>query len=143
MGRNFIRWWGVLAAAGMAVQPAEAGDRKTAPVPVAATHHAGGSVHSVVFAAQARASADNPAARSMNVAGRGDLPFGSVSPFEARLSRAGDRVSATEEARNESGPARRRERSSITFFRFGSKLGEVSVQPVVGGVNGAQLSLGF
>jgi len=36
-------------------------------------------------------------------------------------------------------------RQTITFFRFStSKLGEVSVQPVVGGgVNGAQLSIGF
>lgn len=35
-------------------------------------------------------------------------------------------------------------RKTITFFRFNnSKLGEVSVQPVVGGVNGAQVSVGF
>jgi len=35
-------------------------------------------------------------------------------------------------------------RKTITFFRFhNSKLGDVSVQPVVGGVNGAQLSFGF
>jgi hypothetical protein len=35
-------------------------------------------------------------------------------------------------------------RKTITFFRFGnSKGGEVSVQPVFGGVNGAQLSIGF
>src|SRR4051812_32593143 len=143
MGRNFIRWWGVLAAAGMAVQPAQAGDRKPAAVPGTLTHHAGGSVHSVVFAAQARGQADNPAGRSMKVLGRGDLPFVSVSPFETRLTRVGDRVSGSDQAQNESGPARRHERSSVTFFRFGSKLGEVSVQPVVGGVNGAQFSLGF
>jgi hypothetical protein len=36
------------------------------------------------------------------------------------------------------------ERKTITLLRFTSrKLGEISVQPVVGGVNGAQLSIGF
>ncbi|MFL6520031.1 MAG: hypothetical protein ACJ8NS_07410 [Chthoniobacterales bacterium] len=46
-----------------------------------------------------------------------------------------------EQERNET-PGKRQ---TITFFRFtNSKLGEVSVQPVVGnGVNGAQLSIGF
>lgn len=35
-------------------------------------------------------------------------------------------------------------RKTITLFRFSnSKVGEVSVQPVVGRVNGAQLSIGF
>jgi hypothetical protein len=48
---------------------------------------------------------------------------------------------AKETERNEA-PGKRQ---TITFFRFSnSKLGEVSVQPVVGGgVNGAQLSIGF
>jgi hypothetical protein len=41
-------------------------------------------------------------------------------------------------------PGSQPKRKPITFFRFrNSKLGEVSVQPVVGGVNGAQLSFGF
>ena len=44
----------------------------------------------------------------------------------------------------ETGPATSpRERKSITFFRLDPKFGDVAVQPVVGGVNGAQLSVGF
>lgn len=47
---------------------------------------------------------------------------------------------AKEPAGNE-GPGKRK---TITLFRFSnSKVGEVSVQPVVGRVNGAQLSIGF
>lgn len=37
----------------------------------------------------------------------------------------------------------RQERKGITFFRLAPKFGDVSVQPVIGGVNGAQISVGF
>jgi hypothetical protein len=48
------------------------------------------------------------------------------------------------EKTGESEPPSRPEHKTIKLFRFTtSKLGEVSVQPVVGGVNGAQLSIGF
>jgi hypothetical protein len=72
-------------------------------------------------------------------AGRGEFSFVPVSPLgtEARGPRS------------EVGSAKRgpstlpRERKSMTFFRLDPKFGDVSVQPVVGGVNGAQVSLGF
>jgi hypothetical protein len=35
------------------------------------------------------------------------------------------------------------ERKSVKFFQMSSRLGDVSVQPVMGGVNGAQVSVGF
>jgi hypothetical protein len=35
------------------------------------------------------------------------------------------------------------ERKPLTLFRFNSRLGELAVQPAIGSVKGAQLSLGF
>lgn len=79
----------------------------------------------------------------IKVQGRGDLPFFPVSPFESRTPRSGDRASTSGDEQKAGQPTPPSERKSITFFRFGSAVGGVSVQPVVGGVNGAQLSVGF
>jgi hypothetical protein len=80
----------------------------------------------------------------MNVQGRGDVPFFPVSPFQSKLPRSDDRASTSRSEQKENGPTTApRERNSVTFFRFDSKLGNISVQPVIGGVNGAQLSVGF
>ena len=138
MRRNFISWWGLWVAAGLALQLAQADDRKPA-----AAHHAAASGHSFVFAAQARSPGDNHAGTSMKVQGHGDLPFSRVTPLESRLPRSGDKAVTTDDEQKEKGPPPRHERKGVTFFRFGSKLGDVSVQPVMGGVNGAQLSVGF
>jgi hypothetical protein len=138
MGRNFISWVELGVAAGLALQPAHAGDRKAA-----VARHAESSTHSLIFAAQARSSGDNRAGTSMKVQGRGDLPFVAVSPFESRLPRAGAKASTSDDKQKEKGPTTPRERKSITFFRLDPKFGDISVQPVVGGVNGAQLSVGF
>jgi len=43
----------------------------------------------------------------------------------------------------ESSQAAHPQHKTLTFFRLNPKLGDISVQPVVGGVNGAQLSIGF
>jgi len=43
----------------------------------------------------------------------------------------------------ESGPTPVNERKKIILFRFDPKFGDVTVQPVVGQVNGAQLSVGW
>jgi hypothetical protein len=138
MGRNFISWSGVCVAIGLALQPAQAGDRKAAT-----TLHAASLTHSVISAAPVRSSGDNSGGGSLKVQGRGDLPFSAVSPFETRLPRSGDKASTSDEQQKEKGPPPPHERKSITFFRFDSKFGGVSLQPVVGGVNGAQLSVGF
>jgi len=75
-------------------------------------------------------------------------PFfgGSVTTSAVFVKSAGQTPAVTgrkEEPRALESTARP-ERKTITLFRFSTrKLGEVSVQPVVGGVNGAQLSIGF
>jgi hypothetical protein len=138
MGRNFFIRVGLFAAAGFALQPAHAGDRK------ADLSHPGAAAHHLVFAVQARSSGDNNVgAKSIKVQGRGDLPFLSVSPFESRLTRIDSRSSAAETAQKEKGPTTPAERKSITLFRLDPKYGDVSVQPVFGGVNGAQVAVGF
>jgi hypothetical protein len=144
MGRNFISWVGLGVAMGLALQPAHAGDRKSVAV---TTYHAAAaaSARNFVFAAQVRSSGDDHGGGSiMKVQGRGDLPFFPVTPLESRLPRSGTAASTSDDQQKEKGPTTPpHERKSITLFRFDSKLGNVSVQPVVGGVNGAQLSVGF
>jgi hypothetical protein len=127
-------------AAAVGLQPAQAGDRKSALDRLAE----GVSLHKVGFVSPAKSSGDDHAVRnSMKVQERGDLPFFPVTPFEARVPHAGDKVSGTDQQREKGPTTTPRERRGITFFRFDSKVGAISVQPVVGGVNGAQLSLGF
>jgi len=75
-------------------------------------------------------------------------PFfgGSVSTSAVFLKPIGQTPAVTgrKEEPRASEPTARPERRTITLFHFSTrKLGEVSVQPVVGGVNGAQLSIGF
>jgi hypothetical protein len=122
---------------GLAVQPAHGGDRKQASARHAETISGG-----VVFAAQARSGlrASVPQTMPSGVTSRrGEFSFSSVSPFEARaLSQV---KPGTEE--KERGPTSPRERRNVTFFRLDPKLGDISVQPVLGGVNGAQLSVGY
>jgi hypothetical protein len=138
MARNLITCVGLFMVAGFTVQPAHAGDRK------ADLSHPGVAAHHLVFAVQARSSGDNNvAARSVRVQGRGDLPFLSVSPFESRLTRFDNRSSAAGTSQKEKGPTTPAERKTITLFRLDPKFGDVSVQPVVGGVNGAQVAVGF
>jgi hypothetical protein len=118
-------------AAGMAFyqQPAEAGEQKLA----AANLSFGG----------AEVRAVRPLASNTT--------FSPTTVFAAKATVSANRspgqteaLAARKEKTAESQPASRPERKTITLFRFTtSKLGEVSVQPVVGGVNGAQLSVGF
>jgi hypothetical protein len=157
------------AAAAFALQPAQAGERKPA---AAQAHHLGASIPKIALVAPARSSlrADLPKTTRKNVttrpndfggsrlrsekgrdlAGvrsgasrnttRGEFSFVPVTPLgtEAGDLRQGDGVP------KEKGPATPpAARKNITLFRLDPKLGDVSVQPVVGGVNGAQLSVGF
>jgi hypothetical protein len=66
--------------------------------------------------------------------GRGELAGVPVRPLETRLWH--QPVTGADQSG-------RHERKSLTFFRLDPKFGDVSVQPVVGGVNGAQVSVGF
>ena len=133
MGRNLFGWWGLGVAALLAWQPARAlaGERKAA---VTATHHAEMSARPVMVAALSRASGADYGNSLKATHGRAELPGVPVRPLETRLSHQPVTVADA--------PARH-ERKGLTFFRLNPKFGDVSVQPVVGGVNGAQVSVGF
>lgn len=133
MGRNRFSWWGLGVAALLAWQPAEAGERK----PVAATRHSEMSARPVMVAALPRSLGADHGNSMRAMPGRGEVAGLPVRPLETRLSRADHRpaTGADEQGRHE--------RKSVTFFRLNAKFGDVSVQPVVGGVNGAQISVGF
>ena len=132
-----IRVAGFGIALGLAVQPAHGGDRKQA-----SARHAETVSRGVVFAAQARSGLHGGVPQTMHAgvtSRRGEFSFSPVSPLEARaLSQM--KPGAEEK---EKGPISPRERRNVTFFRLDPKLGDISVQPVVGGVNGAQLSVGY
>jgi hypothetical protein len=127
----------VWVTAGLAFQPAHGGDRKQTAARPAETFNRG-----VVFAARARSSvsADVPQTmRSGVTSRRSEFSFSPVSPLE---SRARPQVQSGNEEKEKT-PASPRERRNVTFFRLDPKFGDVSVQPVVGGVNGAQFSVGY
>lgn len=145
MGRIFMGWSGLCVAAGLALQPAHASDRKTASV------RAGGkSIRAFAFPAQARSSlrADVPQTLRSGVTSRrgvgaNEFSFSAVNPLESRLSRSADKTPTNGDEQIEKAPTPPSERKTVRFFRLDPKLGDISVQPVVGGVNGAQLSMGF
>ena len=167
-----IRVMGLGAAAAFALRPAQAGERKPATVQAhhlgASVHRV-----SLVESARSSLRADLPKTTRTDVTSRRDdfggsrlrsengrelagvrsgadrntthaefsfvpvTPLGTEAGDQSRL-RLGDGVA------REKGPTTPpAERKNITFFRLDPKLGDVSVQPVVGGVNGAQLSVGF
>jgi hypothetical protein len=117
MGREFVQRSVLCVVAGLVFlqEPAEAGERR-AEAKEQKFAKANPTFGGLVIA---RAVFLKPAGQTPAMAGRKEEP----------------RVSE---------PTARPERKTITLFRFTTrKLGEVSVQPVVGGVNGAQLSIGF
>jgi hypothetical protein len=131
--RLIIRVLGLGVAAAFALQRVQAGERKPATVQA---HHMGASVHRVALITPARSSlrADLPKKLSdanRSAVARGEFSFVPVTPL--RMEAGG----------KQSEPLSPQERKTITFFRLNPKLGDVSVQPVVGGVNGAQLLVGF
>jgi hypothetical protein len=140
MGRRFVCWLGVALAMAFLPGQATAGERRfaTANPSFGGSEIGGqkaevGGPKSAVHAAQPVTFATaNPSHGGPEVA---TLTFAKTT---APPSTRGQ--TAKEPAGNE-GPGKRK---TITLFRFSnSKVGEVSVQPVVGRVNGAQLSIGF
>jgi hypothetical protein len=129
MGRSLFSWWGVGVAALLAWQPALAGERKQA-----ATRHSEMSARPVMVGALPRSSGGDRANSIRAMHGRVELQGLPVRPLETRLSR--QPVTGADQSE-------RHEHKSVTFFRLNPKFGDVSVQPVVGGVNGAQVSVGF
>jgi hypothetical protein len=122
-------------AVGIAVQPAQAGERKSATIQSAAV-----SARSSDFGGQMRSSGNNHPAAPMKMQGRGELAFFQITPLESRAAGVGEKTSRPREEQKPSGPTTPRERRTITLLRFNPNI---SVQPIFGGVNGAQLSVGF
>lgn len=138
MGGNFVRWLGVGVVVGMAFQPAMAGERKEATTHRVAA--AASSVRHSDFGAAMRSSGSNNTAALTKVPGRGELAFVQVTPFESRAVGSGEKASRQREEEKGSGPTTPHERKTVTLLRFNPN---VAVQPIFGGVNGAQLSVGF
>jgi hypothetical protein len=159
MRRIFIGVAGVCLTMGLALQPAQAGERKHGAT---ITFQAQAS-HAVVVGAPARSSVRADISQTLHHAvasprgegqrtevggrrtvgvgnaGHGEFSFAPVSPLGTEVG--GQR---SEVGSGKRGPSTSpRERKSLTLFRLDPKFGDVSVQPVVGGVNGAQVSLGF
>lgn len=137
MGGNFVRLLGLGVAAGMAFQPALAGERKEATTHRVAAAATSSARHSD-FGAAMRSSGNNHAAALTNVSGHGELAFNQVTPFESRAAGAG--TSRQRQEQKGSGPTTPHERKTVTLLRLNPN---VAVQPIFGGVNGAQLSVGF
>ena len=140
MRQRFNRQAGLLfVALGLAAQPAQAGAGKSA---AAFSHGASVSrgldraltapTHPFRDNLQVQTSSAADALSSFTVAG----------PETKRPQRAEQSLAAGDE-RNESERRPPRERKSLTLFRFDSKHGDIAVQPVIGGLKGAQFSLGF
>jgi len=167
-----IRVMGFGAAAAFALQPAQAGERKPAAMQahhLGVSVHRVASVVPVRSSLRAdlpktmrkdvnsrrddfgrrRLRSENPRdlAGLRTVASqharRAEFSFVPITPLGTEAAsqnrpREGDGVP------KEKGPAPPpAERKNVTLFRLNPKLGDVSVQPVVGGVNGAQLLVGF
>lgn len=138
MRGDFIRWLGFGVAVGMAFQSAQAGERKSAS---ATFHRAAISARGSDVGGHVRSLGNNSIAAPMKTQGRGEHALFQVTPFESRSAGAGEKVSRQREEQRGSGPTTApRERRPITLLRFNPNI---SVQPVIGGVNGAQLSVGF
>ena len=138
MGRNLKScWWVLLMMVGFAFQSAQAGDRKGGS---AAREARAAAPFEVGVSAAARAAGGSVAAREARVAAQEDF---ALTPVSHRGSSRW--ISAQEEAptSRKGAPTHPRDRKKLTLLRFDSKLGNISVQPVIGSVNGAQFSLGF
>ncbi|MFL6588746.1 MAG: hypothetical protein ACJ8M4_01095 [Chthoniobacterales bacterium] len=143
MRRNFKEWVAAGLILGFApLHGAHAGDR-----PAVAKTSSSAALRRDGQAGQAFAVTRSTGATT------GQYSFPSVSPLASKAAMVrseseigNQRVSQSTVSRRaiEAGPATTpSERKTLTFFRLNSKFGDVLVQPVFGGVNGAQLSLGF
>jgi hypothetical protein len=64
-----------------------------------------------------------------------------VTNSDSKFSRS--RSEHTTRKEKESVPTPAKERKKITLFRFNPKFGDISVQPVLGEIKGAQVCVGF
>ena len=115
MGRSWTRWCGLLVGLGLALEPAQAGDRKSG--------RTNRSADAVVVSREF-----HPVSRD-------------VFTSEGVTSSIGKQSTKDEEEENAA--ANDGHRKPFTFFKIKSKVGDIAVQPAIGGVKGVQLSLGF
>ena len=125
MRPTFMGACGLWVAIALACHSAQAGDRKT-PAAMQKAHPALVALHDTRILVTGSADAGASVARRSE---GGYL----VAPSRHQT--------AESEQRSETG--RGSEHKPLTLFHFNSGLGEVDVRPVVGHVNGAQLSIGF
>ena len=124
MMRNLIALCGLLVTASWSIslQPAQAGD------------HGSRAVTSDRSDARFSDFVTNSSSRH----GGGATLW--VTNADSKLSRSRPNSKANEK---ESTPAAAKDRKKIILFRFDPKFGDISVQPVIGSVNGAQVAVGF
>ena len=122
MGRNFNGWMVVFSVAlGVAVAPAEAKDRKSA-------------------AREREAVADMIAAREARSVAMRQEPAGGLTTRSAAASGT-VQMSSTKPNGKPTAPLAEQQAPRSNPFRF--NIGAVTVQPTVGGIKGAQFSIGF
>ena len=125
MRRTFMGACGLWFAIALACHSVQAGDRKT----VASMQKIHPALVALPVTRTVVTRGENPGPSATRRSGVGYL----VAPSHQRSGESGQR--------SESGRAT--EHKPLTLFHFNSGLGEVAVRPVVGHVNGAQLSIGF
>lgn len=121
MGRNLTSWCGLLVGLGLALEPAHAGDRKSAGREPKAADETVMS-REIQSVSLQRDVFDSPTVR----------PFGARYSSSVNMSPNDD----------ESATAPGAERKPLTFFHIKSKLGDLAVQPAIG-AKGVQFSLEF
>jgi hypothetical protein len=142
MARRLVCWLGVALGVLFLPLQTEAGERRSEVSNhkfAAANPSFGGSQIGNARRSVAEVNAEGRAAQSTNHRAEvATLTFAKTTATPTTASR--EQTAKEPEHKEEPG-----KRQTITFFRFSnSRLGEVSVQPVIGGgVNGAQLSIGF
>jgi len=125
MRRNLIPSYGLLVAISLACQSARAGDRKSA----------------------ARLQEPKEQILVMQKGDTTSARYELTRPLlitfpEGRNSVSTDRRSGSLIEKSDS-DTRAHEHKPLTLFHMDSKVGEITVQPVIGHVNGAQFSIGF
>jgi hypothetical protein len=127
---NFIERCGWLVALSMcvALQLAHAGDRKDSAVPGPRSSDARFSDFATTNTPSSSSSSSSSPRHGAVTA---FFVTNSDSKF-ARLRRSAEKESAPD-----------KERKKIILFRLDPKFGDISVQPVVGAVKGAQVVVGF
>jgi hypothetical protein len=71
----------------------------------------------------------------------GGIPALWVTNSDSKFSRSRSEHTTTKE--KESAPTLGKERKKMILFRFNPKFGDISVQPVLGEIKGAQVCVGF